>query len=365
MSQQQRETGRKIIHIDMDAFYAAVEERDFPNLAGKPVIVGGSPVRRGVVATCNYVARRFGIHSAMSSARAVSLCPDAIIIKPRFSVYREVSEQIFNIFRFYTDLVEPLSLDEAYLDVTEATMRRTSSATELAAIIKQRIKKETRLTASAGISYNKFLAKIASDMQKPDGLFTITPAQGEAFIAKLPVGKFHGVGKVTEARMKQLGIETGADLERWSMFALSHEFGKVGSYYYNIARGIDERLVVASRVRKSISVETTFVKDLTKSEDIVNEMQQRAKEVALLLVEKEMTGRTVVLKIKFFDFQLITRSRTMDKPVKGLRELNMILVDLLAKSGAYNKPVRLIGVGLSNLCGSKMARMPYQMDLFI
>jgi DNA polymerase-4 len=236
----------------MDAFYASVEQRDFPEYRGKPLIVGGPPDSRGVVAACSYEARRFGIHSAMPSSRAWRLCPQAIFVKPRFDVYRTVSREIQAVFYEFTDKVEPLSLDEAYLDVSECN-RWSGSATLIAKEIKSRIRLKTGLTASAGVSYNKFLAKIASDMDKPDGLYVIKPEQGEAFIEKLPIGRFFGVGRATEAKMKQLNIHTGLDLKNWSRDDLVAHFGKPGGYYYEIARGIDRRAVNSHRIRKSIS----------------------------------------------------------------------------------------------------------------
>ncbi|MCK4708892.1 MAG: DNA polymerase IV, partial [Gammaproteobacteria bacterium] len=252
---------KKIIHVDMDAFFAAVEQRDFPEYKGKPLIVGGNPEKRGVVATCSYEARKFGIHSAMASSTAYRLCPQAIIVKPRFEAYREVSNIIRSIFHQYTNLVEPLSLDEAYLDVSESS-QFDGSASLIAKDIKQKIFEQTQLTASAGVSYNKFLAKVASDMNKPDGLTLIRPEQGEEFVAALAIGKFYGVGKATEAKMKSLGINAGADLKKLSLSECQQTFGKAGSYYYNICRGVDEREVVKQRERKSLGSETTFEKDL-------------------------------------------------------------------------------------------------------
>ncbi len=362
-SMSRNTVGRKIIHIDMDAFYAAIEERDFPELAGNPVIIGGLPSRRGVVATCNYIARQFGISSAIASSKAAKLCPHAIFIKPRFETYRAVSREILDIFYSYTDLVEPLSLDEGYLDVSEYTRTSRCSATVLAQEIKVQIKKRTRLTASAGVSYNKFLAKIASDAGKPDGLYTIKPKQGEAFAAQLPVIKFYGVGKATAKRMHSLGIEFGRDLQRWSMQGLIAEFGKVGAYYYNAAFGIDERPVVASRVRKSIGSEKTFEKDLTDTQMMLLLLKQRAREVAKTLVQKKMTGQTVTVKVKFSDFQQVTRSQTLAQPLSGLYELYGLLPELLQKSLTVGKPIRLLGVTVSGLCQSGASKVPEQMDL--
>jgi len=250
---------RKIIHVDMDAFYASVEQRDHPEYKNKPLVVGGSPQGRGVVAAASYEARKFGIHSAMPASRAVKLCPNAIFVKPRFDVYKEVSHQIREIFFDYTDLVEPLSLDEAYLDVTE-NFKQNPSATLIAREIKRRVKQETGLTASAGVASNKFLAKIASDLDKPDGLSVITPEEAEEFIEKLPIGDFYGVGKATQKKMLTLGIKTGSDLKTWEEIDLVKQFGKSGHHYYRIARGIDNRLVKPNRIRKLIGKNVRFLK---------------------------------------------------------------------------------------------------------
>jgi len=262
---------RKIIHVDMDAFYASVEQRDDPSLCGKPVIVGGSPDSRGVVAACSYESRAFGVHSAMPASEARRRCPQAIFLRPRFSVYRQVSSEIQAIFRRHTDLVEPLSLDEAYLDATDV-LTHGGSATLLARELKEQIKSQTGLTASAGVSYNKFLAKVASDIDKPDGLFVIRPEQGPQFVAELPVRKFFGIGRATEAKMKRLGIRTGADLRQWELDALIDHFGKAGNFYYHIARGMDDRPVRSRRVRKSLSSETTFPEDLTSTDEMLKRL---------------------------------------------------------------------------------------------
>ncbi|WP_303722990.1 DNA polymerase IV [Malonomonas rubra] len=300
---------RKIIHIDMDAFYASVEQRDNPQLRHKPVIVGGDPGGRGVVATCSYEARRFGIHSAMSCARAYRLCPQAIFVRPRFDAYRTVSVQIREIFHQYTDLVEPLSLDEAYLDVT-GNKPGIQSATWVAQEIRQKIRQTTRLTASAGVSYNKFLAKLASDMKKPDGLTVVTPEQAQGVIDSLPVRRFHGIGRVTEKKMQQRGILTGADLKRHSLAELQQLFGKAGSYYYSIARGIDLRPVQPNRVRKSIGKETTLSEDIADRGQMLTIIGDLAERVAGLLQAKETSGLTLTLKVKYADFQTVTRAFT-------------------------------------------------------
>src|SRR5438552_17814122 len=256
---------RKIIHVDMDAFYASVEQRDNPELRGKPVAVGGAEAR-GVVAAASYEARKSGVHSAMPSLTAKRKCPDLIFMKPRFDVYKAVSLRIRQIFAEYTPIIEPLSLDEAYLDVTE-NLKGIVSATWIAEEIRARIRSETQLTASAGVSYNKFLAKMASDERKPDGLFVITPRMGPAFVANLPVGRFHGIGPVTRAKMERLAIRNGDDLKAQTLLFLRQQFGKAGPYYYALARGIDERPVCADRIRKSIGAETTFDADLFTVEE--------------------------------------------------------------------------------------------------
>ena len=338
---------RKIIHIDMDAFFASVEQRDHPELRGKPVAVGGSQLR-GVVAAASYEARKFGVRSAMPSVTAKKKCPDLIFVKHRFEVYREVSEQVRAIFAEYTPLIEPLSLDEAYLDVTE-NLKRLVSATRIAEDIRARIRAETGLTASAGVSYNKFLAKLASDHRKPDGLFVITPRMGPAFIETLPVGKFHGVGPATTEKMKRFGIHTGFDLRAQSLAFLQERFGKSGQFYYWIARGIDERPVRADRIRKSVGAENTFFDDLTEFEAM--------REAFVPIIDKlwrhceasDIRGRTVTLKVKYADFQIITRSRTLAIAVASRAELECTSLDLLACLMPTPKGIRLLGVTLSGL----------------
>lgn len=343
---------RKIIHIDMDAFYASVEQRDDPALRGRPVIVGGRPDSRGVVAACSYEARRFGVHSAMPSSTALRQCPEAVFVRPRFDVYRSVSAQIQAIFRDVTECVEPLALDEAFLDVT-GTGRWQGSATLLAREIKSRIKMATGLTASAGVSYNKFLAKIASDMDKPDGLYVIRPEQGEAFVGELPIGRFFGVGKATEARMHALGIYTGADIRQWSREALTGAFGKIGGFYYQIARGIDERPVNKSRIRKSISSETTFARDLVERGDMLAVLAELADKVSAVMAGKELTARTLILKVKFNDFKQITRQMTLARPVRTLDGLHGEIDTLLSRAQAEQRPVRLLGLGVGQLGGGR------------
>lgn len=332
----------------MDAFYASVEQRDNPELAEKPVIVGGRPEQRGVVAACSYQARAFGVHSAMPSSRALKLCPDAIFLPPRFDAYRAASQDIHAIFKEFTQLIEPLSLDEAYLDVTELS-QHAHSATDIAREIKRLIKQRVNLTASAGVSYNKFLAKIASDMDKPDGLFVIRPDQAIAFIEQLPIRKFHGIGKVTEKKMQTLGIFTGADLKKLSKIQLQTQFGQTGGYYFNIARGIDNRAVSTDRTRKSIGNETTFVENVVNKKEIWLTLKRLSEKVIQVLADKQLQARTVTLKVKYANFELITRSQTLGQPVTELTHILSVLPQLLAKTNVGVKPIRLIGVTLANL----------------
>lgn len=339
---------RKIIHIDMDAFYASVEQRDFPDYRGKPVIVGGSPEGRGVVAAASYEARKFGVHSAMPSARAVRLCPEAIIVKPRFGVYREVSNRIREIFFEFTDKVEPLSLDEAYLDVTE-NHRDIPSGTLIAGAIKRRIHEETRLTASAGVSFNKFLAKIASDLDKPDGLAVITPEEAEQFLEDLPVGRFHGVGEATEKKMHALGIKTGRDLKQWSEIDLVERFGKTGRFYYRIVRGIDNRKVKSNRIRKSFGKERTFSEDIDDMDWIRNFLAELSEKISEGMKRKQIAGKTVTLKVRYDDFETITRSTSFSHFIDSGADISGAAVKLLKETEVGNRKVRLLGITLSNL----------------
>ncbi|WP_430009303.1 DNA polymerase IV [Methylophaga lonarensis] len=336
---------RKIIHVDMDAFFASVEQRDFPELRGKPLIVGGQPDSRGVVAACSYEARKFGIHSAMACSRAYRLCPQAVFVRPRFEAYREVSQQIREIFWRYASQVEPLSLDEAYLDVTY-TEAFNGSATLIAKAIKQEILAETGLTASAGVSYNKFLAKIASDMDKPNGLYLILPEQGEQFVSTLPIGKFHGIGPATEAKMKKLGIHTGHDLRQKSLVELTEHFGKSGQYYFNIARAIDERPVRSQRIRKSLGKETTFAEDILSVPELTQILLELAEQVLESLSKHQLKGKTVTVKVKYANFQQVTRSQTLDHSI-GFADLQEWIPALLARTEAGHQPVRLVGLSLS------------------
>jgi DNA polymerase-4 len=338
---------RKIIHIDMDAFYASVEQRDNPELRGKPVAVGGSR-ERGVVAAASYEARRFGIHSAMPSVTARRKCPDLIFVPPRFDVYKTVSHQIREIFAEYTPLIEPLSLDEAYLDVTE-NLKGIPLARQIAQEIRAKIREETGLTASAGVSYNKFLAKMASDQRKPDGLFVITPEMGPAFVETLPVGKFHGIGPATASRLNQLGIHTGLDLKRQSLAFLQEHFGKAGAYYHSIARGVDERPVRPDRIRKSVGAENTFARDLTGYDEMQAELEPILDKVWRYCEQSGIRGRTVTLKVKFADFQQITRSRSTPMPVESRSMLEQVSVELLSGIIPVPRGVRLLGITLSSL----------------
>ena len=322
-----RERQRKIIHIDMDAFFASVEQRDNPELRGKPVAVGGSR-ERGVVAAASYEARKFGVRSAMPSVTAKRRCPELIFVTPRFDVYKAVSLQIREIFAEYTPIIEPLSLDEAYLDVTE-NLKGIASATEIAEDIRAKIRQETNLTASAGVSYNKFLAKLASDQNKPDGLFVITPKMGAAFVEKLPVEKFHGVGPATTAKMNRLGIATGLDLRVQTLPFLQQHFGKSGPYYYWIARGVDERPVRADRVRKSIGAENTFASDLHTFEPMRDALEPIIAKVWRHCQATGIRGRTVTLKVKFADFQQITRSKSFGDAIDSLADLERLSLGLL------------------------------------
>jgi len=338
---------RKIIHIDMDAFFASVEQRDNPDLRGKPVAVGNSK-ERGVVAAASYEARKFGVHSAMPSVTARRKCADLIFVKPRFDVYKTVSQQIRSIFAEYTPLIEPVSLDEAYLDVTE-NLSGVPTATEIAGQIRRKIHSRTGLTASAGVSYNKFLAKLASDHRKPDGLFVITPRTGPAFIEGMSVERFHGVGPATKARMNRLGVHVGRDLRAQTLEFLVSNFGKAGRLYYWISRGVDDRPVKADRIRKSIGAETTFAKDLTDLAEMRDALRPIIGKVWRYCESSGARGRTVTLKVKFFDFELITRSRSTANVLDVPAEIERISDDILTALFPIKKPVRLLGVSISSL----------------
>ena len=337
---------RKIIHIDMDAFYASVEQRDNPELRGCPIAVGHEG-ERGVVAAASYEARKFGVHSAMSSLKAKRLCPNLIFVPGRMEVYKEVSEQIHDIFHEYTDIIEPLSLDEAYLDVT-TNKQDIPLAVDIARQIKQKIRERYSLIASAGISYNKLLAKIASDYRKPDGLCTIHPAQALSFIANLPIEKFWGVGPVTAKRMHALGIHDGNHLRAWSLEGLTREFGKVGPLYYNFARGIDSRPVETIRIRKSIGCEHTLEKDINSHSAIIIELYHIASELINRLKGKEFKGNTLTLKVKFHNFTQITRSITQEKVLTQMDVILPLAKRLLSEVSYKECPIRLLGLSVSN-----------------
>lgn len=336
---------RKIIHVDMDAFFASIEQRDNPDLRGKPVAVGYAG-DRGVVAAASYEARQYGVRSAMSSKVALRKCPSLIFVKSRFEVYEEVSSQIMDIFHEYTDLVEPLSLDEAFLDVTH-NFKNMSIATEIALEIKKKIYKETHLTASAGISYNKFLAKIASDYNKPNGHFIITPKQAEAFVRELPIERFFGVGKVTAEKMHKIGIKTGADLRERSLEYLMGVFGKTGILYYNNSRGIDDRLVETNRERKSVGTENTFSEDYDDIENLDPLLKEIATDLAERVAESKFEGKTITLKVKYADFRTITRSKTLAHLITEFDSMYMIGLELL-KAVDLTPKVRLLGLTIKS-----------------
>jgi DNA polymerase-4 len=352
---------RKIIHVDMDAFYASVEQRDDPELRGKPVAVGGG--HRGVVTAASYEARPFGVRSALPSVTAKRLCPDLIFVKPRFDVYRAVSQQIRAIFFDYTDLVEPLSLDEAYLDVTE-DRHGLGSARAIAEDIRRRIREECQLTASAGVSYCKFIAKLASDHRKPDGLCVITPEKGPEFVASLPVARFHGVGPVTARKMERLGIHTGADLREWSVPALQAKFGSSAEWYWRICRGIDEREVRPDRPYKSVSAERTFDEDLRDPDRLASELERIAGYAWARVERAEVVGRTVTLKVKYGDFTIITRSKSFGSNVPDQDAFAAAGQGLLAALHPLPKGIRLLGLGLHNLCEQQSSE-PAQLGLAI
>lgn len=341
---------RKIIHVDMDAFYASVEQRDHPELRGKPIVVGheGS---RGVVATASYEARRFGVHSAMASTMARRLCPQLIFVEGDMSHYKEVSARIHEVFRRYTDIIEPLSLDEAFLDVTD-NKKDIKMAVDIARSIKKEIRQETGLIASAGVSYNKFLAKIASDYRKPDGLCTIHPDKATDFIKTLSIESFWGVGPVTAKKMHSLGIHTGADLLGWSREMLTLTFGKAGNIYYDFARGIDNRPVEPVRIRKSLSCEHTFNRDILERNEIETHIAAAADELCTRIKRKGFTGVTLTLKIKFFDFTNVSRSISRESEFFEKDDILAYAITLLDSISTDFRPVRLIGLGVSNPAGN-------------
>lgn len=337
---------RKIIHIDMDAFYASVEQLDFPELKNKPIAVGGSE-QRGVVAAASYEARKFGVRSAMSGVQAKKLCPDLIFVKPRFDRYKSVSKKIQSIFYQYTSLVEPLSLDEAYLDVTE-NKKGNPSATLIASDLRNEIFNDLQLTASAGISINKFVAKIASDYNKPNGQKTVNPEDVPLFIENLDIRKFHGIGKVTAEHMYQLGVFTGKDLKRQSLNFLEAHFGKSGKRFFELSRGIDHSEVKPNRLQKSLAAEHTFSQNLTSEIFMLDKLKTIANEVSHRLVKSKLSGRTVTLKIKYSDFTVQTRSKTTDEFIDKASVIYTIVENLLLADN-INNSVRLLGISVSNL----------------
>jgi len=354
---------RKIIHIDMDAFFAAVEQRDNPELKGQPVVVGGQPDSRGVVATCSYEARKFGIHSAMPSSHAYQLCPQAIFVKPRFSAYKEASQAIHTVFKEYTDIIEPLSLDEAYLDVSYCEFNN-GSATLMAKDIRSNIYRSIQLTASAGISYNKFLAKLASDQNKPNGQFVIKPGEAEGFLDKLPIGRFYGVGKVTESKMHAAGIKTGGDLKNKDIRVLQKIFGNSAEYYYDIARGIDDRPVTNHYVRKSLGAETTFQQDISDVNEMLDQLLGLLDEVLINLSKRELLAFTITIKVKYSNFNQVTRSYTSDSVLSVYNRAKELIPALLAKTEVSNKSVRLLGLSFSNLISCENYTDSGQLSLF-
>jgi DNA polymerase-4 len=336
---------RKILHIDMDAFYASVEQRDNPELLGKPIAVGGNR-ERGVVAAASYEARKYGVKSAMASSIAFQKCPHLIFVKPRFEAYKEASKQIREVFDEYTHLVEPLSLDEAYLDVTENNFD-IEFAMDVAKEIKEKIKAKTGLTASAGISYNKFLAKIASDYNKPDGFYVITPSMADDFIEKLPIERFFGVGKVTAKKMHLKGIFRGKDLKKKTEIQLTRWFGKSGKYYYNIVRGVDNRIVNPNRIRKSLGAERTYEIDITTKEEMVINIELIADILIQRIKNSGGSGKSLTLKVKYSDFKQITRSKTLPE-ILTETQIKSIGINLLESIPNINKGIRLIGLQTAN-----------------
>ncbi|MDA3893982.1 MAG: DNA polymerase IV [Salinivirgaceae bacterium] len=351
---------RKIIHIDMDAFFAAVEQRDNPELRGKAIAIG-SASKRGVVATASYEARKFGVHSALPSVTALRRCPQLIFVRGDMEKYKAISLQIRAIFEEYTDLVEPLSIDEAYLDVTENKVGQ-QSATLLAKEIQKRIFDETRLTASAGVSYNKFLAKIASDYRKPNGVFVVTPDEAAQFIAKLKIEKFFGIGKVTAEKMHKMGIFFGDDLKKLSQHRLTQTFGKAGAYYYQIVRGNDNRTVNPHRERKSVGGENTFSSDVISLDEQIKYMQPIVEKVFERIKRSQKYGRTLTLKVKYADFTQITRSKTVIDPIIAMNTLWENTMDLLNEAYDSQKSVRLLGVSVSNFLTEEQEAIQLKID---
>ncbi len=352
---------RKIIHVDMDAFFASIEQRDRPELRGKPVIVGGAAERRGVVSTCSYEARAFGVHSAMPTARALRLCPQGIFLDGDMRKYQAVSAEIRAIFHEYTELVEPMSIDEAFLDVTE-NRRGFTSATRLARELLRDIFRRTGLTASAGVSCNKFLAKVASGLRKPAGLSVIPPEQVETFLEALPIEKFYGIGRVTAGRLRRMNIRTGRDLKQLDLAILTANFGKSGAFYYRIVRGIDDRPVEVTDERKSVGRETTFAEDVSDPRRLRIVLRSLARKVASRLARHHLAGRTVTLKVRYDDFQTVTRAASFHHFLDNGEAIGEIAVGLLPRTEADRRPVRLIGVTVSNFPTEEELTRPVQLE---
>ncbi len=345
----------------MDAFFAAVYMRDHPEVKDKPVICGGPANSRGVVSTCNYEARKYGIHSAMPSFQAYKLCPHGLFVKPDFDRIREAAQIVREVFHEFTDLVEPVSIDEAYLDVTESEI---GSATEIAKEIKRRILERTQLTASAGVSYNKFLAKIASEMEKPDGLTVITPKHAIRVLEELPIGKFHGIGAATEKKMKLLGIRNGKDLKGYTLKELTRHFGKVATFYYYIVRGIDNRQVNTSRIRKSLGCERTFDQDICNVEQMLEVLKKISAKISEQMREKKFLAKTLTVKIKYADFTLVSRSKTLEQPFCDEKIMLHIGRKLLLQTLGPKCRIRLLGLAVSNLIWLEQATDKQQVLAF-
>ncbi|HPS38274.1 MAG TPA: DNA polymerase IV [Candidatus Cloacimonadota bacterium] len=353
---------RKIIHVDMDAYFAAVEIREHPELRGKCVIVGGNPNGRGVVSTCSYEARKFGVHSGMSSHQAWKLCPQAVFVHSTFGIYKEITAQIREIFARYTDIIEPMSLDEAYLDVTENKIGEADPVV-IARRIKQEVLETTRLTCSAGVSYNKFLAKIGSDLEKPDGLVFIPPERAQEILFSLPIGKFHGIGRVTAARMQKLGIMNGADLFKWELKDLLKRFGKVGMFYYQVVRGIDNRELITYWEPKSISCEHTFDKDISSIDELLEALKSISQRLAGRMLTKSITGSSIVLKLKYDNFEYITRICPLPQLTNDPEILYKFGQQLLVSHWDSSRQIRLLGLGVNKLATTE-AEENQQLTLF-
>ena len=348
---------RRILHCDMDCFYAAVEVRDAPSLRGKPVVVGGRPEGRGVVAAASYEARRYGIHSAMASAQAVRRCPDLVFLPPDFPRYRRESDAIFAIFGDFTPLVQPASLDEAYLDVSDH-LGRWGSATAIAREIRRRVREERKLTVSVGVGPNRLVAKIASDLDKPDGLTVVRPEQVEAFLGPLPVRRLHGVGPATERSLAELGVTTVEQLRRLEVEALTRRFGKWGEVLHAFARGVDDRAVTVERERKSLGTETTYARDLDRPAAIEDELVRLAGDVAGDLQKRHLWARTISIKVRYSDFTTITRSHTVGVACCDAPSVARLATSLMRRTDAASRPVRLLGVTASNLVEGAPEQLP-------